>query len=202
MSKRCRPPSIAPGHEQHDTVQWIKSSSVPVPYDGLMYFDDGSNTLSGEEGLRLYANGGWEDVASQVQATFTPVIEDSSGNQATTDRERGWYHRSGNIVTVGFSCRVTSTAGMTGANTARFVLPFTFTCVNTDTGSSTSARATSVLGYVTNTSIPACDVVTIRVDHASDYAIAIRTTYTGTGAGMTVAQFGTSEVNFTIVYTI
>lgn len=202
MAKRSRP-RINPLYEAHDIVRWSPSTVEPVGYDGAMYFDSGANTATGAAGMRLYANGRWNDMGSGFQSAWAPIVSDGS-TSATTDTNRSWYVVHGGLCTVYIGLRVTNTTGMGATNVLRFSLPFTMKSPATTTSTS---YATGVLGYCTNVTpgFAGTDDITIRVQHGNSYATVLQNDWPTTGTNLRVQDMGapgvvTSEFQFTITY--
>lgn len=93
-----------------DSIIFNSSSSEPTPQNGLIYFDDGTNTHSGTAKLRWYDGTRWNDTYSREIAIFKELNLSEPGSYSagvatirdlnTTSVSQSWASLSTNIVTV------------------------------------------------------------------------------------------------------
>jgi hypothetical protein len=104
--------------------------------------------------------------------TWTPSLQDGSGNAAGVDGAAGWYTRIGDVVSISCAIDVNSTSGMTTGNAA-IITGLPFTAANlTANGQGypggiyvyfgTNLNLSTAGGYVTGDPLPNGSYITLR----------------------------------------
>lgn len=81
---------------------------------GTLYFDDGTNTTTGNPGFRIWNGTSWADSVPYSQGSWTPVLQYAANTVTLTVAEGQWM-RMGNAVYV--NCRCHFTEDITGGTT-------------------------------------------------------------------------------------
>lgn len=115
--------SLVTGNVNYDVL----SSAVSPPAAGMVYYDDGTNTASGNPGLRAYDGSAWQDVSLQTangELTSLDMLAATSGTFNVDSASRAFWTRNGNVVTVQFYLIWTAKSSPMGTVTVTGALPY------------------------------------------------------------------------------
>ncbi len=103
-------------------VQFIPQGSAPAGgTDGDLYYDDGTNTTTGEAGLMIRNSGVYREIPTFINGTWTPVIGDGTNNFTTTTA-LGFYTLIGKLMS--FDMRLTWSSIGSASGVIQCTLPF------------------------------------------------------------------------------
>lgn len=120
MSKRLRTgsglPLLRPSFPEAEVITYIERGDEPDgPSAGSLYMDDGTNTSTGDAGMRYYDGSVWQDIADFARGTFTPTLLPSTSGTITLGGSTGGrYTLVGRMVTIWAYIDVGSVAAPTG----------------------------------------------------------------------------------------
>ncbi len=117
--------SIVRNHTAIDVtdIQFIPLSSAPSGQtDGDLYYDDGSNTETGEAGLMIRNSGVYRELPTFIKGTWTPVIGDGTNNFTLTTA-LGFWTLIGKMIYI--DMRLTWSSIGTASGVIQCTLPFT-----------------------------------------------------------------------------
>lgn len=195
-------PIAAPSVGSGEWLDLDVLSAPPAGQLGRLYFDDGSNTLSGEPGLRMdiSGSGGWRDVLTgPTKLLATARIEDSSGNSFTMSGSNSVRYRVNNeSVTVMCDIRWNDKgSAVAGDNVRLYVLPYPPGGIS-EYAIGVVFSGGGAVTYPAGTST----VYARRVSGPSTY-LSLRADGSGTSTAVTVANLNASgNIQLTFTYPI
>lgn len=123
--KRSRRSRVVESLEE-DYLRFSESATPPAlaPQTGTLYFDDGTNTDSGQPGFRYALDEStYVEMPFYQTSTYTPTVGDGT-NIFTLSSATGVWYRVGSMLTTQASVAWTSKGSVTGAVVILNVTPY------------------------------------------------------------------------------
>jgi len=119
MAKRLRTgsglPLLRPSFPEAEVITFVERADEPEgPAAGSTYMDDGTNTSTGDAGLRYYSGTKWLDIPYYEQGNFVPTLTIGSGSITLNATSLVTWHRVGQMVTFQGYLRVDSVSSPSG----------------------------------------------------------------------------------------